>query len=57
MQGQAGPSWQDGADVWITCTYSSTVFEQRPERKRIFLVTRRGHYEPLVAFARGPAPG
>ena len=32
MQGQAGPSWQDGADMWITCTYSSTVFEPRPER-------------------------
>jgi hypothetical protein len=41
VQGQTGPSWQDGADVWIlTPTVVRFLSFVQSERKKIFLVTR-----------------
>ena len=45
MQGQAGPSWQDGADV-NSYSDSSTVSGPCRELEKISLVTKRVHYQP-----------
>jgi hypothetical protein len=39
VQGQAGPSWKDGADGWILTSTVVTVFGPRPEREKLILVT------------------
>jgi hypothetical protein len=40
VQGQAGPSWQDGADVWIlTSTVVRFLGRVQSEREKFSLVT------------------
>jgi hypothetical protein len=49
VQGQAGPSWQGGADVWRSYSHNSTVFGRRREGKKNSLVTTIGRCFFIIA--------